>query len=48
VPVKLLSKTNGLINLLSSKPYYTFTKNILWKLGTRLMWISMGPYVQIL
>ena len=35
--LKLLSKTNGLINFISSKPHYTFTENLLWKLGT-LVW----------
>jgi len=33
-PVKLLSNTKGLINLLPSKPHHTFTENHLWNLVT--------------
>ena len=33
-PVKLLSKTKGLINLLPRKPHHTFTENLLWNLVT--------------
>jgi len=33
-PVKLLSKTEGPINLLPSKAHHTFTKNLLWNLVT--------------
>jgi len=33
-PVTLLSKTEGPINLLPSKPHHTFTENLLWNLVT--------------
>jgi hypothetical protein len=31
-PIKLLPKTNSLINLLPSKPHHTFNENLLWKM----------------
>jgi hypothetical protein len=40
-------KTNDPSKLLTSKPHNTVTENLLWKLLTCLMWISMRPRMQI-